>query len=128
MKLCKEVLADVHYNKEMQAFLGLWKWCAEDSHLLENVLTLVPSLLSARTLGELFVFSGRENSGIRLEAGRLPHEGFGFCGAIRIERGDESTPAESVIFKLSAAKESEIELFLSNNHLNYRVHFTRNSA
>ena len=120
IKLCEQILINTHTNKEMKAFFTLFN--NEDVFLLESILILTPSLLSAKAHNEIFVFSG--NEGIILKGqDKLPAKGFGFCGVIRIERKDQSTPIESIIFKLSSSKEKEIEFFISDGYLNYKVFY-----
>ena len=129
MNLCKGILSDVPSIVQFKQLLGQFNTFPEDESKYQNlfncIMLLLPSLMTTKTYNDIFVFSGRANSGIGLLTKKeLPTTGYCFCGSIRIERRDPKEMYDTeymIIFKLGCSKEREIELYLENGYLNYKV-------
>ena len=126
---CIKMLVEIGSVQGLKQFLGQFNTSPENEGryqpLFDSIFSVFPFFLSAKRPREIFVFSGRNSSGIRLTSQEeLPKNGFCFCGSIRIERKDQSKTRHlkpMTIFKLASPNENEIELYLANGYLNYRV-------
>lgn len=90
---------------------------SENEAITNAIFSSLTIILSTKTMKEVFVFKGTQNSGIALQERKaLPKDGFCFFGSIRIERKNPSTPVRMAIFKLKG-----LELLLEDNCLHYCV-------
>jgi hypothetical protein len=105
-------------NKIIKKLIGETKDCIE---LCSEILNLVVQSLESNNPRSVFTFSGKVNTGIRLQSINLPKKGYCFFARIYIEAANTMT--NMTIFKLSNAKNKAIELFLYNDFLNYQVTF-----
>ena len=97
----------------------------EYKNIIMNVLSLLLSLICLKVYSEVFIFTGKSNSGIGLfQLRKLPKNGFCFCTSLRLERRDQSrekAKGDMVIFKLSSCKVMELELFIRDGYIHYKV-------
>ena len=131
MELCTDSVCVNGSNRCLKEFIGqLNAYKKHDIHyelLFSSILSSLALILSNKSPREVFVFSGSHKSGIGLISRKnLPKDGYCFCGSIWIERKDQTKVSANeimTIFKLSSSKNKELELFLKDGYLNYRVKY-----
>ena len=106
-------------NTQLKKFISLLDTFSTSEYHLQLILNSLIILLSSQVIHEVFVFTGKSNSGIRLIPKKaLPQEGICFHTSLLIEH---NTPHKQIIFKLLTAKGNFLELFLSRGCFNYQV-------
>lgn len=129
LTLCKDIISTCNSHYCLKSFISVLntfpKSIPEYESVCENIMFSLSLLVSKEANNEIFVFSGKFNSGLNfLSAKNLPQDGFCFCGCIRLERRNQAEPNPTehmTIFELAASRTEQLELFIKKGHLNYRV-------
>ena len=93
----------------------------------ESILDSLTQIITQTSPNEFFVLNGGKQAGIAvgvLPNNNVPSAGYGFFGWIRLERRDQTvgeSPLMMTVYKLSAHKDCDIELYIKDQVLYYSV-------
>lgn len=117
--LCGKIMTVSTSSQAIKKFVGQFNEAGDCKEFCDCVLSLLVQVLESSSPREVFTFSGKANSGIKLQPiNSLPKKGFCFFGGIYVEAAGKA--GTMTIFKLSNSTKA-IELFVHNDFLHYQL-------